>query len=536
MDAIRGGAMVLVVTIHASLSLYIGMPWVFSDSTQNVTTTLLINFMMATSVPVFFMISGYFTEQTLQRYGVKGMLRRRFRSVLRPFLIAAVTVLPIAFVSIWLLSQETDSSAERPSRGFASVWDAVQNGTLVDVREQLASNAADRRANPYLGYGSSSLHLAAYLGRLDMLALLLRHGGEIEALDLNGNRPLHAAALFGRAEVFKTLHREGALLDAHNREGKTPLDMLAVDWHLTRTMAYWLDIELTESEVWAGRAEIRASLGLPPHQPFSVWSRLVHFLDSLPGLLHLWFLWTLWSLTVLYAGYAALANRLPWLRPSQRIVLSPLGIGVWALVAFFGVEMTESFYISFTPKVETTILNRWPALLLYGSFFFWGAWYFDCQREEERFGRYWRLALPVVLVVIFPVGIELVYGFWGFRDLFGAQEAQVFFANVLVVLFVWLALYSIIGLARDHLSRPNRALSLLYAGSFWVYLVHMPVAIVAQWAFLHVPIPGLVKLVLTSIITLAVPLLPYLYIIRGTWLDHFIHGRQLQEPQMGRAN
>lgn len=80
------------------------------------------------------------------------MLRRRFRSVLRPFLIATITVLPIAFVSIWLLSQETDSSAERPNRGFESVWDAVQNGTLEDVRGQLASNAADRRANPYLGF------------------------------------------------------------------------------------------------------------------------------------------------------------------------------------------------------------------------------------------------------------------------------------------------------------------------------------------------------------------------------------------------
>lgn len=39
-----------------------------------------------------------------------------------------------------------------------------------------------------------------------------------------------------------------------------------------------------------------------------------------------------------------------------------------------------------------------------------------------------------------------------------------------------------------------------------------------------------------SIITLAVPLLPYLYMVRGTWLDHFIHGRQLKDPQMGKAN
>ena len=71
--------------------------------------------------------------------------------------------------------------------------------------------------------GGSLLTIATIHGRQAAVLLLLSHGAEVDAPDLNGNTPLLLAALRGHVEVLRTLCDAGAVLDRENRFGQTAL-------------------------------------------------------------------------------------------------------------------------------------------------------------------------------------------------------------------------------------------------------------------------------------------------------------------------
>lgn len=77
--------------------------------------------------------------------------------------------------------------------------------------------------------GRSPLHVAAELGRLPVVAALLRHltrpppDGEVNAVDQDDRTPLHYAAAKGHAAVVALLLRHGAHSAVVDRMGQTPL-------------------------------------------------------------------------------------------------------------------------------------------------------------------------------------------------------------------------------------------------------------------------------------------------------------------------
>lgn len=64
--------------------------------------------------------------------------------------------------------------------------------------------------------GSRPLHLAADAGSIDVLALLLKAGADIEATDSLGRRPLSRAAAAGQSEAVEFLLDSGTEIDARN--------------------------------------------------------------------------------------------------------------------------------------------------------------------------------------------------------------------------------------------------------------------------------------------------------------------------------
>lgn len=72
--------------------------------------------------------------------------------------------------------------------------------------------------------GWTALHYAAAAGDLQIVAVLLEHRAELNALSPNQTTPLMMAARKGNVSVAELLLKEGAHLHAKNMQGMTALD------------------------------------------------------------------------------------------------------------------------------------------------------------------------------------------------------------------------------------------------------------------------------------------------------------------------
>ena len=85
-----------------------------------------------------------------------------------------------------------------------------------------------------------------------------------------------------------------------------------------------------------------------------------------------------------------------------------------------------------------------PQILVYYTiFFFFGAMYFDCDDREAKLGSRWYITLPLALLIIFPLGLEMTTGEWGFSD--GWLNSKIYhpIAVLLPVVYVWLMTFGI---------------------------------------------------------------------------------------------
>jgi len=71
--------------------------------------------------------------------------------------------------------------------------------------------------------GRTPLHTAAYGGKLNIVALLISRGADVNAVNAIGAAPLHGAALAGHEAVVKLLLEKGANPNLANQNGYTPL-------------------------------------------------------------------------------------------------------------------------------------------------------------------------------------------------------------------------------------------------------------------------------------------------------------------------
>ena len=66
-------------------------------------------------------------------------------------------------------------------------------------------------------HGESGVHIAAGLGRLDMLRVLRGHGADLAALDLQGDNAIYWAARQGHSGVIEYLVDQGVRVDTQNK-------------------------------------------------------------------------------------------------------------------------------------------------------------------------------------------------------------------------------------------------------------------------------------------------------------------------------
>jgi len=101
---------------------------------------------------------------------------------------------------------------------------AAKAGDVLKVKALLETDASMVEARDK--DGSTPLHCACWKGHLEVAALLVHYGADVNAQNQNehwGTTPLHAAAHANQPAIAQLLIDHGADLKAQDAAGKTPM-------------------------------------------------------------------------------------------------------------------------------------------------------------------------------------------------------------------------------------------------------------------------------------------------------------------------
>ena len=123
------------------------------------------------------------------------------------------------------------AAAERLVPDEPNIFEAAAFGRVRRLRKLL--DAEPELARAYSGDGFTALHLAAFFGRPEGVALLLERGADVNAVatseQIGPVQPLHSAAAMRQLESARLLVERGADVNAGQAGGYTPLHEAAAN-------------------------------------------------------------------------------------------------------------------------------------------------------------------------------------------------------------------------------------------------------------------------------------------------------------------
>ena len=489
LDALRGFAMLLGIGLHASLAFF-PAPWWVQDRTSGL-DGLFDEFLWAVHgfrMPVFFLMSGFFTALLWRRHGLGALLNHRLRRVALPLAIGLLTIVPLTtLVGEW--AAETAPAAQVAED---DIWGKVFAGDVSGV-EQLIDSGFDVDLRSEAG-GWTLLHAAALAGDTEMLELLLSRGAEPApvATASEDETPLGVAFHFG--------HEESA-------------DIL---------VAYGGGDPLPEGREWAEIPGWGAGAGaVDPDEGSGSDDGLD--LSAIQRFYHLWFLWfLLW----LVAGFGIVA----WVVDRR----GPGRVGGesrprWVMWSMIPLTIVPQLFMGgggafpvFGPDTSDGFVPLPHVLAYYATFFTFGALMYRREGRSglllvDTLGRPWWLFLPVSFLVVLPAGLVFTF-----------DEAAFSWpvASVLQVVYAWGMCLGLIGLFRVLIPRDRRGIRYLSDSSYWMYLAHLPVVVVAQAVMRDWSLSAEVKFLLISVVVTAFLLLSYQFLVRYTPIGAMLNGKK----------
>lgn len=236
---------------------------------------------------------------------------------------------------------------------------------------------------------------------------------------------------------------------------------------------------------------------------------------------HLWFLYYLCMFYLLIPACRwAIARSHPVQARLRSSLGSPLALGVFALWTaltlwpFKGGQVLEGF-IFFRPHP--------PSLLYYGSFFVFGYFFHTYREFLDATVRHLRFTV-LVSVVLFPLSLWISVVDNSMR---GTDAQWHFYAVLSNALCTWALIYAFIGAALRFFDRKSRWIDYAAQSSYWVFLIHMPLVMLAGWWLVPFDLPAVLKFLLVSGFASVIALLTFHYAVQKTWIGRFLHGQRL---------
>ncbi|MEM0926278.1 MAG: glucan biosynthesis protein, partial [Planctomycetota bacterium] len=119
--------------------------------------------------------------------------------------------------------------------------------------------------------------------------------------------------------------------------------------------------------------------------------------------------------------------------------------------------------------------------------------------------------------IIFPLGISLQ----------GSSEPVQRGLYVLAqVFYAWLVSFGLIGLFHRFLSENRLWIRYVSDSSYWLYIAHLPLVLLIQYAAKNMEIPSVIKLLGICAITTGILLCSYQLFVRRTWIGVLLNGRR----------
>lgn len=554
LDALRAFAMLLGIALHGAIPYAPGFPWVVQDSQTSEVFSLLFMSIHGFRMPLFFLISGYFTMMMWRQRGLLALVRQRALRILLPCLLGLVTILPLTH---WLgglaagpgAAAAAGATTGGPTSGkaglaqTATVSGAVRSGDLTQLRSLLVDAAAANQ--PDAEFQVRPLSWAAMHGNSQAAKLLLEAGAEIDGVNTDGSTALHGAAFTGHPEIVRLLLEWKADPLKANLAGDPPARAALADAGATGFIWGLLKLPPRDpQETIAGREQCLTLLPPLPaaapaaepgvleqwrgaYQAFLLSPRwnlsavsaenpMPFHLILTPVFDHLWFLWFLcWMV----AGFVLLAPLVQWLggccavagRLPALLTVGWLQI-VWLLPTVLTMCFMGLFGPAFGPDTSLGIVPQPHVLLYYGIFFSFGCVYFAAADSAGRLGRWWWLTLSLSLLVLLPLSFS---------------PGQTRLVSVLIQsAFAWWMSFGCLGFFRRFLAGGGSGIRWLSDSSYWLYLMHVPLLFALQAPLRSWNMSPFVKFGLSCAVCTGLLLLSYQWLVRYSWLGALLNGRR----------
>lgn len=245
-------------------------------------------------------------------------------------------------------------------------------------------------------------------------------------------------------------------------------------------------------------------------------------------LTHLWFLYFLLLFYGVYLlGWMLLSRVRGTKTPAEQgrpWWLSLAGVAVCVVCSVLAFTAIGSLSLINAPAPDSIVPPPW-ALLYYSSFFFTGVILRGWIAGASISRRASISALVIGCLILTPLNFLLIVVQSGGRP----QTLAPGTGLVLTLSYIlqgWLIVVGLTGLIASMTAGGNRVTRYLSDAAYWIYLSHPPLVIFLQVILQRVPGPAPLKFLFVFLVTMAVLLVIYHFLVRNTPLGRLLNGRR----------
>ncbi len=578
LDALRAVAMLLGIVLHGLMPFMPGLSVIRDTQTAGWVWILFLG-IHGFRMPLFFLVSGFFTAMLWQKRGVQSMLRQRSVRILLPCLLGTVTIVPLdSYVGRWAVNygkriaekKQTSETKKKPD----NLYDAIRSSDFLTVKSFLDQKKNVDINAPDPEFKMPPLHLAALFGKTKVVELLLKRGANVQQRDQGKRTALHSAAFLGRFGVAKILLDRGIDVAVRGDDDDTAMDSTKVDWGMTQGIASWLRVPaLDQKRVESGRERVRKLLREARASSEEDVSDSKRNNDNSAdeetrNTRKTQFRENLETIRSRYAGWIK-SDRFQTifkrtdkkeardqgifgnLKPRHLILsrvfdhlwflwflcwLIPLFVCNESLLRWFGISVEKIWMFRLNASIWWMVpLTLLPQLLM------------GTMTPRMHFGPDTSIGIlpqPHLLVyyaIFFGFGMSVFIsgekaerlGRWWPWHLLGAclcfpaavaTMANPFVTAVPQILFAWLMCFGFIGMFRRWCSAESRVMRYVSDSSYWLYLMHIPLVITLACVMQTWKLPVVLKLSIICTGTTLILLMTYQLFVRYTWIGLMLHG------------